>query len=187
MRLLVTREDYYEAALAILGSEGAGRLKVTTLCKALKVTTGSFYGYFGSLDGFVDDFLAYWEDSQTKRIVLMANAPDDPAERIHLLKELGSTLPHAAEGAIRSWAHTNPKVADMQKKVDDRRLKALIQVLRPASASAQEARVLGTMAMTLLVGLQQWRQPVSKKDFNMLFNEFERIVRSRMSAVAADV
>ena len=68
MRLLVTRDDYYAAAMRILATEGAGGLKIATLCRELGVTTGSFYGYFGSLDGFIEQFLAYWWESQTARI-----------------------------------------------------------------------------------------------------------------------
>ncbi|HUP98836.1 MAG TPA: TetR/AcrR family transcriptional regulator [Aeromicrobium sp.] len=176
MRLLVTRDDYYEAAMRILATEGAGGIKITKLCSALGVTTGSFYGYFGSLDGFVDAFLEYWWEGQTARIVEMANAPDDPADRIRLMRKLASQLPHAAEGAIRSWGHTNIAVAAMQEKVDAARSKALADVLRPAAADDNEARTLGIMAMTLLVGLQQWRQPVTTEDFNLLFNEFEKLV-----------
>ena len=50
---------------------------------------------------------------------------DDTVGRIRLVKELASQLPHAAEAAIRSWAHTNPAVAAMQTRVDDRRLEVV--------------------------------------------------------------
>ena len=69
MRLLVTRDDYYDAAMRILATEGAGGLKIATLCAELGVTTGSFYGYFGSIDGFIGQFLDHWWESQTARIV----------------------------------------------------------------------------------------------------------------------
>jgi AcrR family transcriptional regulator len=177
MRLLVTRDDYYEAAMRILGTEGAGGIKIGTLCAELGVTTGSFYGYFGSMDGFIEQFLEYWWESQTTRIV--ATATTDAADaigRIRLVKELTSALPHAAEGAIRSWAHTNPAVAAMQSRVDERRLDVVTDILRPVAASDEEARVLGIMALTLLVGLQQWRQPITEQDFNLVFNEFEELV-----------
>lgn len=176
MRLLVTRDDYYDAAMRILATEGAGGVKITKLCSALGVTTGSFYGYFGSLDGFVEAFLEYWWESQTARIVDIAKATDDPGDRIRLMRALASELPHAAEGAIRSWAHTHPAVAAMQEKVDARRCEVLADILRPAAADDNEAQTLGIMAMTLLVGLQQWRQPVTREDFNLLFNEFEKLV-----------
>lgn len=185
MRLLVTREDYFDAAMTILATRGAGDLKITHLCKALGVTTGSFYGYFGSLDGFVGEFLEHWRRTQTQRITDVADTAEDPVERIRLAKRLGSDLPHAAEGAIRSWAHTNPAVAAMQAKVDEQRVAALTDILRPAAGSAKEARTLGVLAMTLLVGLQQWRQPVSTRDFNVVFNEFEKLILFNLEASRA--
>jgi AcrR family transcriptional regulator len=182
VRQLVTRGDYFEAALRILGTEGAGRLKIGELCKSINVTTGSFYGYFGSFDGFVTEFLEFWEASQTERIVNLANAPDDPAERIHTMKELGRSVPHEAEAAIRSWAHHHPIVAEAQKRVDERRTRALTDIVRPACANQAEARRLGVMAVTLLVGLQQLRSPVTKKDFDTLFDEYEAVVMARYAA-----
>jgi AcrR family transcriptional regulator len=180
VRLLVTRDDYYEAAMRILGTEGAGNLKIATLCGELGVTTGSFYGYFGSLDGFIQQFLEYWWESQTSRIAAIVTDADNVLERIRLVKELTSQLPHAAEGAIRSWAHANPAVAAMQSKVDERRLEVVTELLLPVAASPSEARTLGIMALTLLVGLQQWRQPITEHDFNLVSNEFEELVLRRV-------
>ncbi len=96
------------------------------------------------------------------------------------MKELTSQLPHAAEGGIRSWAHTNQAVAAMQSKVDERRLEVVTDLLLPVAASPEEARTLGIMALTLLVGLQQWRQPITERDFNLVFNEFEELVLKRV-------
>jgi AcrR family transcriptional regulator len=185
MRLLVTRDDYYEAAMRILGTEGAGSLKISTLCAELGVTTGSFYGYFGSLDGFVEQFLEYWWESQTTRIAAIVTDTQDTLERIHLVKELTSQLPHAAEGGIRSWAHTHPAVAAMQSRVDQRRLEVVTELLLPVAASPTEAHRLGIMALTLLVGLQQWRQPITARDFNLVFNEFEELVLRRVPNTSA--
>jgi len=185
MRLLVTRDDYYEAAMRILGTEGAGSLKIATLCGELGVTTGSFYGYFGSLDGFIEQFLEYWWESQTSRIAAIAADAETAVERIHRVKDLTSQLPHAAEGAIRSWANSNPAVAAMQAKVDERRLDVVTQLLLPVTASSKEARRLGIMALTLLVGLQQWRQPITERDFNLVFDEFEELVLRRVPDISA--
>ncbi|WP_183095765.1 TetR/AcrR family transcriptional regulator [Nocardioides stalactiti] len=181
MRLLVTRDDYFEAAFRLLGTRGSGSLKIAVICKELKVTSGSFYGYFGSFDGFVEQFLTHWEQTQTDRIVRLSDQSPDAAGRIHLVKELTGQLHHEAEGAIRSWAHTNPRVAEAQKRVDDRRLDALTEILLPAAVSRGEAKKLAIMGMTLLIGLQQWRNPVTKKDFDLLFDEYEALLLDRLA------
>lgn len=176
VRLLVTKEEYFEAAMSILATDGAGGIKVARLCGALNVTTGSFYGYFGNLGGFVKEFLAYWEESQTERVVAQVADVPDLRSRVQTLRQLTANLPHAAETAIRSWAHTNTDVAEMQKFVDDRRVETLAAILAPGLASEQEAHDLAVFAMTLLVGLQQWRQPVTRTDFDLVFDHFETVV-----------
>lgn len=180
MRRLVTREDYFEAALAILAEGGAGSLKVATLCSSLNVTSGSFYGYFGKFDAFVHEFLAYWQQTQTDRILALVAVPESPQERLLRLNELGRGLPHQAEGAIRSWAHTSKPVAEMQELVDSRRVQAIFDLLQPLGVSVGEAHILSTMAMTLLVGLQQWRQPRIEADFDEVFRTFGALVLGRL-------
>ncbi|MUL64497.1 TetR family transcriptional regulator, partial [Mycobacterium sp. CBMA 234] len=135
MRLSVTRDDYFDAAMELLASGGAASLKIAPLCKSLNVTSGSFYGYFGSMDGFTAEFLAFWEQTQTERIAELANVPMDLTARIHLMKTLTAKLPHDAEAAIRAWAHVNPQVADVQKKVDARRVEIVTELYRPAVGS----------------------------------------------------
>lgn len=182
MRRIATREDYFESAMSILGAHGPAGLKISALCRALKVTSGSFYGYFGSLDGFTEEFLQYWEETQTERIANIITRPPEPADRIHLAKELAATLPHAAESAIRSWASTNEKVAAVQRLVDARRIEALSDILRPAAADDEEAKSLGVMATTLLVGLQQMHRRVTDDDFATIFDEFEEFVLLKLAA-----
>jgi AcrR family transcriptional regulator len=180
MRQLVTREDYFAAAMSILATGGPSGLKIGSLCSSINVTTGSFYGYFGSFDGFVAEFLEHWETSQTQRILEVAGSTSDPGERIHIVKELAGAMPHEAEAAIRSWAHRHPIVADAQKRVDERRVEALTDILEPATRDRDEAHRLALMGMTLLVGLQQWRSPITKSDFDVIFDQYEQIVTSRL-------
>lgn len=181
MRLLVTRDDYFASAMDLLATEGAGRLKIAVLCKRLKVTTGSFYGYFGSLDGFVEQFLEYWEEEQTNRIERLVAASEDPLERVLVMKRLVATVPHAAEAAIRGWAHTNAAVDVVQKRVDEHRVRALQDVLASVIPDAAEAHRLAVMGITLLVGLQQWRSPVTQADFDLVFDSYEQMVLARVA------
>ncbi|MDP9116635.1 MAG: TetR/AcrR family transcriptional regulator [Actinomycetota bacterium] len=176
MRQVATREDYYAAAMQILATQGAGGLKLSVLCTAVKVTTGSFYGYFGSFDGFVEQFLTFWKEQQTERLVAVANLPEDPVERVHTMKRLGRSLPHSAEAAIRSWAHTNAAVAIAQKGVDERRVDSLIQLFEPIVGSREHAESLAVLGITLLVGLQDWRSPVTEADFDRIFDVYERAI-----------
>ncbi len=92
------------------------------------------------------------------------------------MKTLAGDLPHDAEAAMRGWSHVNPKVAEVQKLVDTQRVEILTELFRPAVESQRHAETIAIMGMTLLVGLQQWRSPVTRRDFNRVFNEYEQMI-----------
>src|SRR5258705_11294431 len=64
MSQLVTKEEYYDAALEVLAQLGFKGLNIGVLCKRLGVTSGSFYHHFGSWQGFVAAVLDFWENRQ---------------------------------------------------------------------------------------------------------------------------
>lgn len=183
MRLVVTRQEYFEAAMRLLAGDGFGDLKIGKLCKSIGVTSGSFYNYFGSWDGFVGQLLEYWESEQTARIVTMTNTHDDPFERIATMKDLAATVPHEAEAAIRAWGNSNPMVAKIQERVDRERYEALRDVVLAVVPDEARAEMLAIMGITLLVGVQQWRTPVDPLEFQRLLDEYEAIITMHAEAV----
>jgi AcrR family transcriptional regulator len=184
LRQLVTKIDYFTAALTVLADEGHGALKIGSLCRGLGVTAGSFYNYFGSLDGFVSELLGYWEQEKTQRIFAAASALADPVDRVKLVKSLAVELPHEAETAIRAWAHINPVVAETQQRVDQERQTALREVLAGVIPIEREADELAIMGLSLLVGIQQWRSPVDPVELGRVLDEFEMLVMNRARALA---
>ncbi|WAL67716.1 TetR/AcrR family transcriptional regulator [Amycolatopsis cynarae] len=183
MRLVVTREEYFEAAMRLLASGGFGDLKIGRLCKSIGVTSGSFYNYFGNWDGFVVELLEYWEAEQTARIVKMTNVHDDPFDRIATMKELATTVPHETEAAIRAWGNSNATVAEIQKRVDGERYEALRNLVLAVVPDKDRAEILAVMGITLLVGIQQWRTPVDPKEFHRLLDEYEAVIVTHSEAI----
>ena len=178
MHLTVTRDDYFEGAMKILATEGHHALKMSTLCKMLGVTTGSFYNYFGSWAEFTPQLLTNWEKEQTLRIEEVSNEQDDPLSRIVTMKELSTTLPHESEAAIRAWSNGDPLVAEFQRRVDDERVAALRAVVKTLVPDDAKADLLSLMGVSLLIGAQSLRNPVDRDELHRLFDEFERTVRS---------
>lgn len=66
MPTIVSKEQYFETALGVLAEVGFKGLNIRRMCEALGVTTGSFYHYFGSWQGFVDALFEYWEHRQDR-------------------------------------------------------------------------------------------------------------------------
>ena len=97
MRRIVTADDYFQAALDLLVRDGPTSLKVGSLCEALGVTSGSFYGYFSGLDEFVSELITTRLTNQNQRLRELAGSDGEPEARLAQLRDLARTVPHHAE------------------------------------------------------------------------------------------
>ncbi|WP_269814827.1 MULTISPECIES: TetR/AcrR family transcriptional regulator [Nocardia] len=162
--------------MRILADRGHHSLKMSTLCKMLNVTTGSFYNYFGNWANFVTDLLEYWEKERTDRIAELSSRPADPSDRVRLMKELAIQVPHGAEIAIRAWSNGDPIVAEFQRRVDHSRFEALRTLVRDLIDDEAKADLLSVMGISLLIGMQSWRSPVDIEELHRVFDEFEGVI-----------
>jgi AcrR family transcriptional regulator len=175
--LKVTQEQYFEAALSQLAAQGAEGLTISWLCRALGVTSGSFYHYFGGWAGFVEALLTHWEAEQTQRIVELARAAAGPEQRLEVLQRQATALPHDAEAAIRAWGRGEERVGQTQQRVDARRLAALRTIISDMGVAPQDAERLATTGVALLVGMQQLQRPVDIAMLGAVFDELGRTIR----------
>ena len=174
---VVSREQYFDAAMEILAASGAKALTVAALCGRFEVTVGSFYHHFRGVDGFVDALLEHWEAEQTLRVVDLASSGDGTARKVRILRDFCLQLPHESEAAIRAWAATNPRVATVQRRVDDARLAAVRYVLQPLVPDPDDLDHLALVAMSLLVGLQSWRSPLDRGELERVMDDLDRLLR----------
>ncbi|MEU7812244.1 TetR/AcrR family transcriptional regulator, partial [Pseudonocardia sp. NPDC049154] len=172
----VSRDDYFEAAIAILSEVGYKGLKMTALHQRLGVTSGSFYNYFRNWPDFVAQFLEHW-GGRTDRIAELAAAPGDPLDRLELLRKLARTVPHDAEAAIRVWSTIDPAVAAIQRDVDRRRLTLIRGAVAEIVGADADIDGLARFCLALVVGTQQLGSPV---DVEMLDDHLERFIRMVM-------
>jgi len=172
---LKSSQDYFEAALAIVGQHGLRVLTIASLCQRLTVTKGSFYHHFSGWDDFVGGLLAYWETEQTERIIDLTSASRDPRARLESLVELASEVPHAAESAIRCWGANDAAVGEAQRRVDASRLEYTAVVLAELLDDDRErARSLAKTTLALFVGLQQISPRLGSSEMKTVLTEYLR-------------
>ncbi|MUL49846.1 TetR/AcrR family transcriptional regulator [Mycobacterium sp. CBMA293] len=177
MRRIVGVEDYFDAGLELLVTQGPSGIKVGTLCAALGVTTGSFYGYFTGLDDFVAQLLTTRLSQPNRRLLALAASDDTPELLMARLRELLDIVPHSSETALRAWASSRGAAAQLQRRLDNERGAALTAILCkivPAEQSGQ----LADVGMALLVGYQQLYADTGVADRESLFDEFATMVRA---------
>lgn len=170
-------DDYFEAALAVLGEAGSEALTINALCQRLGITKGSFYHHFGGMPAFVTALLEYWEREYSDRLVDASRAITDADARVDALREVAVHLPHATEAALRAWGTSHPEVAATVERVDKRRERHLTDAVAAAGVARPRARVLGRMGMTLLVGVQAREQrPVDLRKVRQVFDELKKLI-----------
>lgn len=179
MRRVVTAQDYLDVALRLLVAGGPPSIKVGSLCAALEVTSGSFYGYFGSLDELVEELLAVHLSQQNRRLTRLASGGGQPATILLRLREMGRAVPHETEAAIRTLARGRAGARDLQRRLDEERVAALAEILAPIVPSIDDARHLAEVGMALLVGWQHLSPHGPDHDFDFMFDEFEATVMKR--------
>ena len=175
--LKVTQEQYFTAALDHLAAHGAEGLTIGVLCRALGVTSGSFYHYFGNWNGWLDALLAHWEERQTDRIVARAASQATPEKRMQVLQSEAAELPHEAEAAIRAWGQGEEKVRLAQERVDTRRRDELRTIMVEVGVPPADADRLSIMGLAVLVGIQQLQRPVDVAVLYALLDELAIVVR----------
>ncbi|WP_109509665.1 TetR/AcrR family transcriptional regulator [Nocardioides speluncae] len=155
MPTVVSKEQYFEAALDVLGESGFKALNIRALCQTLGVTSGSFYHYFGSWDGFVVQLLEWWRDRQWVALRDLAFGSGEALDDMMLIRKLTLELNHPAEAAIRAWGANNEAVRLAQASVDDDRYKTVRKTIGALVDDKQKLDVLSEFGMTMLIGYQQ--------------------------------
>src|SRR6478735_12204944 len=110
-----TRQQYFDAALAILGEQGPEALSLSVLCERVGVTKGSFYHHFPSMAALHEGMLAHWLAAFADST--MDELPGDAHGRLSALRELAVAANHETEVAIRAWAAWYEPAADAVRRV----------------------------------------------------------------------
>lgn len=155
----ISPETYFEVGLDALAELGYGGLKLAEVCSRLGVTTGSFYHYFANWSAYTRGLIEYWLQERTLRLVETLRAEPDPRLRIDGLIQVGLTLPHGAEAAIRAWSSTDADIHVIQIEVDQQRFDILYESAFEILQSKRPAQLFADWAMYLLIGYEQSTLP----------------------------
>ena len=155
MRTTISREVYFQTGLEVLSELGYGGLKLAEVCKRLRVTTGSFYHYFTSWSAYTSELVHYWVDEVTLKQIEQVRGEPDPRKRIDDVIQVGLSLPHRAEAAIRAWSSADAEVHRVQVEVDRIRYDFVYESALEILDSPRSAQLFSSWAMYLLVGYEQ--------------------------------
>ncbi|WP_228000558.1 TetR/AcrR family transcriptional regulator [Nocardia australiensis] len=177
MSRVVTKEQYFDTALATLAELGFKGLNIGLLCRRLGVTSGSFYHHFGSWQSFVDALLEHWENRQVRILRTLNFNQGNPDDDIRAMSDLAAGLHHAAEAAIRAWAANDESVSLAIKRVDESRRRTVHKSIKGVVGDDNTAAVVTSLGMAMLIGYQQIA-PNEDVPLERLLTEYARLIYS---------
>lgn len=186
MGAVLSRQAYFETGFEVLSELGYGGLKLAEVCNRLGVTTGSFYHYFTSWPVYTRDLVQHWLDERTLQHVEFVRAIPDPRQRLDSLIQIGLTLPHGAEAAIRSWSSADARVHAVQAEVDQQRFDILFESAQEVLHDKRQAQLFANWAIYLLIGYEQALLPRDASTFEWIAAQLLDALDSGRFATAAD-
>jgi AcrR family transcriptional regulator len=149
------RENWVEAGLAALAVGGPDAVRIEALAKQLGVTKGGFYGYFADREALLTAMLDAWEQESTDEVLdRLEREGGDPRERIRragmLTFSSGRLLP--IDLAIRDWARRDEAVAERLRRVDNRRMALLRELIGTFCSDPDEVEARSLLAFCLAIG-----------------------------------
>lgn len=127
----LTAVSWLNAGLVALAEGGPSMLKADVLSRRLGVSRGSFYWHFRDVAEFHDALLARWSELavETPMALARAEAMEQPAEALANLVEQAMSAPIRLEAAVSAWAVQSPSVQQAVRKINQRRIELLTDLL----------------------------------------------------------
>lgn len=183
----VSRVAYFETGLDVLSDLGYGGLKLAEVCNRLGVSTGSFYHYFENWATYTRELVDHWRQANTVWLVEWIRTEPDPRRRIDSIIDIGLSLPHGAEAAIRAWSGADPDVHAVQVDVDNERHQILRESAVQILHDERQAQLFADWAVYLLVGYEQATLPPDKAALEWIVGQLlDALDAGRFSSVPRD-
>ncbi|MFI5643524.1 TetR/AcrR family transcriptional regulator [Kitasatospora sp. NPDC051705] len=148
------RGAWVEEGLRALAAGGPDAVRVEPLAKRLGVTKGGFYGHFADREALLAEMLDTWERESTDEVVdRVEREGGDPRTRARPAGALTFSgerlLP--LDLAVRDWARRDEAVAERLRRVDNRRMDLLREVIGSLCTDPDEVEARSLIAMCVAV------------------------------------
>ena len=150
-----TTAEWVQIARQLLVSEGIAEVKVDRMAKIAGVTRGGFYWRFKNREELTDALLDDWTSANTDPTLAILRGPGRPRDRLQALASMQieeEVYSSAYDMAMRNWARSSTKVAEVVRQVDQRRIKAFLELFLEAGYKMPEAEVRARVTYFQQVG-----------------------------------
>ncbi|ASM74526.1 MULTISPECIES: TetR/AcrR family transcriptional regulator [Roseobacteraceae] len=141
----LSRDAWVAAARKVLEKRGIAEVKIDGLARKLKVTRGSFYFHFKSLNDLHDELLNEWRCANCAPFVALREASYDDGlqlftDIVHVWVDEAPFSP-ALDLATRDWSRTSASLAREVEENDNLRMVLLTEAFQKMGYSEDESIV----------------------------------------------
>lgn len=149
------RDRWIDEGLHLLATGGPDAVRIEALAKRLGVTKGGFYGFFADRETFLGAMLDTWERESTDEVLARVEResgdPRTMIRRAGVLTFSGHRL-LPIDLAVRDWARRDDAVAERLRRVDNRRMGLLREMIGTFCADADEVEARSLIAFCVAIG-----------------------------------
>ena len=137
-----SKEDWIDLGLRELSANGSEAVKLEAICKAAKLTRGSFYHHFEDHETFLTGLAEHWLATQTTDVADVIDPDASPDEQGAALNDAAMNIDYRLELGIRELARRLPAIDRIVKQADEVRL-SIIRALYQRRYGLDEATADG--------------------------------------------
>jgi AcrR family transcriptional regulator len=148
-------DRWIDEGLRALAAGGPDAVRIEVLAKRLGVTKGGFYGSFPDRDALLAAMLDTWERESTDEVLdRIEREGGDPRAKIKRagLLTFSSDRLLPIDLAIRDWARRDQAVAERLRRVDNRRMALLREMIGTFCPDPDEVEARSLLAFCLAIG-----------------------------------
>jgi len=138
----------------MLSTEGYHAIMIDYLCAKFKITKGSFYHYFDSIDEYVRLLVRYWEKQVNMKIETILQGKASPEEKISRMVDFAFSFTGRLELSMRAWALHNKLVRNLLIKMEMQRIELMTGIYSEFGMPKKKARECAELAHAAWIGIQ---------------------------------
>jgi AcrR family transcriptional regulator len=148
-----SRSRWIEEGLRALAAGGPDAVRIEPLARTLGVTRGGFYWHFQDRQALLDAMLGTWERTTTVQVAeRLDREGGDATAKLRRLLALTSPAVVQTDLAIRDWARRDEAVAERLRRVDNRRMALLREMIGTFCPDADEVEARSLLAFCVAIG-----------------------------------
>lgn len=151
-----TREDWLDAALVMLVTQGVARVAILPLSERLGVSRSSFYWYFRDRGDLLDALLSRWAALNTRSILTQAEAPaatiNEAVCNVFRCWVNPAIFSPRLDFAVREWARASKLVRECLDDADRLRTRAIRMMFERFGYGPDDALIRARTLYYLQIG-----------------------------------